>query len=123
MNLFEQSLDKDTSLTLESYGPGIEVSLFAGDVFFVMRGLFENVGAEIIPAGASAPITTLVPTLHVQKSCIDAAIGRPLHNTDRFFVHGTEYRVQYALDDGHGLLRVAMTQLSKKDVEASPDGL
>lgn len=72
------------------------------------RAIFQAPGADVTPPGASAPVVTVAPQIHIPLAFVESALGRPLSTRDRVFARGRLWRVHNPQDLGRGLLRVTL---------------
>lgn len=72
------------------------------------RAIFQAPGQDVTPPGASAPVVTVAPQIHIPLAAVESALGRPLSTRDRVFARGRLWRVHNPQDLGRGLLRVTL---------------
>lgn len=72
------------------------------------RAIFQAPGQDVTPPGASAPVVTVAPQIHIPLAAVESALGRPLSTRDRIYARGRLWRVHNPQDLGRGLLRVTL---------------
>lgn len=107
-NEFLDALESDTATVLaDSLGGAEDVDLLPGgdaSAAVTLRGFYGGAGMESAPAGATAPVISITPMLHIPLVAITTAIGRQLSRRDVLVVRNRRWRPQDTRDDGQGLL-------------------
>lgn len=111
---FEQQLDEDTALVVgDAYGPGLTVTVVdaVSGIEHPLRALFEAPGLDVTSQGSQAPVVSTAPTLHIQSTVVQHALGRPLSRRDRIILRGQSYRIQAPHTDGYGFVAIKLMEV------------
>lgn len=116
---FYDILHADTAFVLSDLiGGGEDIIIhLMGDAAqgVTLRGCYGAAGVDVAPSGATAPVISVAPMLHMQAADIAAALGRPLDPRDRVIVRGKRWRIQSPQDDGFGLLACKLLEAPEVD--------
>ena len=116
---FYDILHADTALILSDLmGGGEDVSIHPlGDAAqsVTLRAFYGAAGLDVTPSGATAPVISVAPMLHMQAQDIAVALGRALDPRDRVMVRGKRWRIQNPQDDGFGLLACKLLESPEVD--------
>ena len=116
---FYDILHADTAYVLsDAIGGGEDIDIHPmGDASaaVTLRGFYGAAGVDVALSGATAPVISVAPMLHMQASAIAAALGRALDPRDRVIVRGKRWRVLNPQDDGFGLLACKLLEAPEVD--------
>lgn len=116
---FYDILHADTAFVLSDLiGGGEDIIIHPmGDAAqsVTLRAFYGAAGVDVAPPGATAPVISVSPMLHMQASAITTALGRTLDPRDRVMVRGKRWRIQNPQDDGFGLLACKLLESPEVD--------
>ena len=111
MNLHTALAADLARIAADHNGPGEEVLFTSREgVTAVMRGFFAAPGGDVQPKGATAPVATTIPTLHLPESALAAVLPRPLCQYDAFEIRGRAYLVRRGIPNGAGMLEIPLQE-------------
>ena len=76
-----------------------------------LRGWFIAAGSSIAPSGASAPIATTSPMLHLPVAALASVLSRKLNSYDTFTINGTTYTPRHTMSNGCGMYEIPLQQV------------